>query len=87
MAQLLEREGWVICRTRGSLHPHESRGALPMIADPLLWLLQANDSAYPSGAYAHSFGLEEIVESGVVRNATRSGGFHRKTNHPRPAHL
>ena len=40
-----------------------------MITDPLLWLLQANDSAYPSGAYAHSFGLEEIVNSGVVRTA------------------
>ena len=32
----------------------------------MLWLLQANDTAYPSGAYAHSFGLEELVESGVV---------------------
>jgi urease accessory protein len=40
-----------------------------MTPDPLLWLLQINDSAYPSGAYAHSFGLEEIVESGVVRDA------------------
>lgn len=40
-----------------------------MSADPLLWLLQATDSAYPSGAYAHSFGLEEMVESGVVRDA------------------
>ncbi|MCB1133484.1 MAG: urease accessory protein UreF [Verrucomicrobiae bacterium] len=37
-----------------------------MIADPTLWLLQANDSAYPSGSYAHSFGLEELVEAGVV---------------------
>lgn len=37
--------------------------------DPLLWLLQANDTAYPSGAYAHSFGLEELVESGVVGDA------------------
>jgi len=37
--------------------------------DPQLWLLQANDTAYPSGSYAHSFGLEELVESGVVRNA------------------
>ena len=34
--------------------------------DPILWLLQANDTAYPSGSYAHSFGLEELVESGVV---------------------
>ncbi len=39
-----------------------------MTTDPWLWLLQANDTAYPSGAYAHSFGLEELVESGVVRN-------------------
>jgi urease accessory protein len=41
-----------------------------MPADPTLWLLQANDSAYPSGAYAHSFGLEELVEAGIVRDAT-----------------
>lgn len=40
-----------------------------MSADPMLWLLQANDTAYPSGAYAHSFGLEELVESGVVATA------------------
>lgn len=37
-----------------------------MPPDPTLWLLQANDSSYPSGAYAHSFGLEEMVESGVI---------------------
>jgi urease accessory protein len=49
-----------------------------MIADPLLWLLQANDSAYPSGAYAHSFGLEEIVESGVVRSAADLEAFIEK---------
>lgn len=40
-----------------------------MTADPWLWLLQANDTAYPSGAYAHSFGLEELVEAGVVQTA------------------
>ncbi len=40
-----------------------------MIAGDFLWLLQANDSAYPSGSYAHSLGLEELVESGVVKNA------------------
>ena len=37
-----------------------------MNSDPMLWLLQANDSSYPSGAYAHSFGLEEMVESGII---------------------
>ena len=40
-----------------------------MTSDPWLWLLQANDTAYPSGSYAHSFGLEELVESGVVTTA------------------
>jgi urease accessory protein len=38
-----------------------------MRPDPWLWLFQANDTAYPSGAYAHSFGLEELVETGVVQ--------------------
>ncbi len=42
--------------------------------DPVLWLLQANDSQYPSGAYAHSYGLEELVEAGVVRD---SAGLER----------
>ena len=37
-----------------------------MHTDPTLWLLQSNDSSYPSGAYAHSYGLEELVECGVV---------------------
>lgn len=40
-----------------------------MTTDPWLWLLQANDTAYPSGSYAHSFGLEELVEAGVVKTA------------------
>lgn len=37
--------------------------------DAWLWLMQANDSQYPSGAYAHSYGLEELVEVGVVKDA------------------
>lgn len=49
-----------------------------MTSDPWLWLLQANDTAYPSGAYAHSFGLEELVESGVVQNAEDLESFLRK---------
>ena len=40
-----------------------------MPSDPWLWLMQANDSQYPSGAYAHSYGLEELVEAGVVTDA------------------
>ncbi len=49
-----------------------------MTADPWLWLLQANDTAYPSGAYAHSFGLEELVESGVVRSPQDLENFLEK---------
>ncbi len=47
-------------------------------ADPMLWLLQANDTAYPSGAYAHSFGLEELVEAGVITTATDLENFLEK---------
>jgi urease accessory protein len=32
----------------------------------LLALLQASDSFYPTGGYAHSFGLEGLVQEGVV---------------------
>ncbi|HWA85043.1 MAG TPA: urease accessory UreF family protein [Opitutus sp.] len=34
----------------------------------LLGLLQAGDSFYPTGSYAHSFGLEGLVQEGVVRD-------------------
>jgi urease accessory protein len=43
--------------------------AQPSGHDAWLWLMQANDSQYPSGAYAHSYGLEELVEAGVVKDA------------------
>lgn len=34
----------------------------------ILALLQAGDSFYPTGSYAHSFGLEGLVHEGVVRD-------------------
>ena len=34
----------------------------------LLGLIQSADTFYPTGAYAHSYGLEGLVESGVVRD-------------------
>jgi urease accessory protein len=36
----------------------------------LCGLLQAGDSFYPTGSYAHSFGLEGLVQAGVVRDRT-----------------
>ena len=43
----------------------------PAISTDAAWLvglLQAGDSFYPTGSYAHSFGLEGLVQQGVVRN-------------------
>lgn len=34
----------------------------------LLGLLQTTDALYPTGAYAHSFGLEGMVDAGVVKD-------------------
>ena len=34
----------------------------------LCGLLQAGDSFYPTGSYAHSFGLEGLVQANVVRD-------------------
>jgi len=34
----------------------------------LLGLIQAADNFYPTGAYAHSYGLEGLVEAGVVHD-------------------
>jgi urease accessory protein len=38
-------------------------------------LLQAADSLYPTGAYAHSFGLEGLVQAGAVRDLASLRGF------------
>jgi len=32
-------------------------------------LLQVNDSAFPTGGYAHSYGFEQVVSFGLVRDA------------------
>ena len=40
-----------------------------MMKAGLLWILQSNDTGYPSGGYAHSYGLEELVRVGVVKDA------------------
>lgn len=43
-------------------------GAGALEAAWLCALLQAGDSFYPTGSYAHSFGLEGLVAEGVVRD-------------------
>lgn len=43
----------------------------------LVGLLQAGDSFYPTGSYAHSFGLEGLVELGVVSDRDTLAEFFR----------
>ncbi len=38
-----------------------------MNPDWLPWLLQVNDSQFPTGAYSHSMGLEELTRRGLIR--------------------
>jgi urease accessory protein len=47
--------------------PRESDVA-PSVAPWLCSMLQASDSFYPTGSYAHSFGLEGLVQEGVIRD-------------------
>jgi urease accessory protein len=52
----------------------------PAISTDVAWLvglLQAGDSFYPTGGYAHSFGLEGLVELGVVRDLATLANFFR----------
>ena len=42
-----------------------------------LSLLQFTDGLFPAGAYAHSFGLEYLVQSGEVRDAAGAEAFLR----------
>jgi urease accessory protein len=43
----------------------------------LVGLLQAGDSFYPTGAYAHSFGLEALIDLNVVRDRDTLSAFFR----------
>jgi urease accessory protein len=41
----------------------------------LLGLLQASDALYPTGSYAHSFGLEGMIDAGAVRDRATLRAF------------
>jgi urease accessory protein len=45
----------------------------------LLRLIQLTDSAFPTGAFAHSFGLETYVARGLVRSASTLEAFVTNT--------
>jgi urease accessory protein len=48
-----------------------------MPADSFLRLLQFSDGLFPAGGYAHSFGLETLVQSGRVQTADDVAAFLR----------
>ena len=48
----------------------------------LPWLLQTNDSIFPSGAYAHSFGLEGMTHLDLVKDAVSLRTFLFETAIP-----
>lgn len=52
----------------------------------LLRLLQGSDSAYPTGAYAHSFGLEGLAQAGVVRDLASLEAYLLEHGVPALAH-
>ena len=54
--------------------------AAPPGSDAAAWitgLLQAGDSFYPTGSYAHSFGLEGLVQEGTIRDRATLRDFLR----------
>src|SRR5688572_10243171 len=55
-----------------------------------LWLgglLQTGDSFYPTGSYAHSFGLEGLVQQGVVRDRATLRTFLLRAVAPALGHV
>ncbi|MGB8356956.1 MAG: urease accessory UreF family protein [Chthoniobacteraceae bacterium] len=58
--------------------------------DPIGWLpalLQTNDPLFPTGAYAHSLGLEEVVRLGIVKDEAGLLFFLKNQTMPALEHL
>lgn len=53
------------------------------ISAELVFLLQSSDTLFPIGAYAHSFGMEEMIRDGAVANEATLLAFLR--NHIVPS--
>lgn len=67
--------------------PVQAGAEPPLTAAWLSAMLQANDSLFPTGSYAHSFGLEPLVQEGVVRDGETLRTFLHRAVLPGLAHL
>lgn len=57
------------------------------LATWVMGLLQAGDSFYPTGSYAHSFGLEGLVQEGVVSDLRTLEAVLRQSALPQLRHV
>jgi urease accessory protein len=57
------------------------------LSSRLLFLLHTADSIYPTGTYAHSFGLEGLVQLGVIANPATFEEYLQKSAVPALAHV
>src|SRR5437899_2607561 len=58
----------------------DTKGERPVKDEAICWLpqlLQTSDSIFPSGSFAHSFGLEGCVQLGQVNDQATLKGFLR----------
>ncbi len=53
----------------------------------MAFLFQAVDSMYPTGSYAHSFGLEGLVEQQIVLDAASLSNYLQRVQMPSLAHV
>ena len=64
--------------TRSRALPNSESSGAPAASPNLSWLpflLQTTDALFPTGAYAHSLGFEEIVRLGLVTNESTLQDF------------
>jgi urease accessory protein len=71
---------WASKRPEGRAAPADKTVRAPVEWLPLV--LQTTDSIFPTGSYAHSFGLEGIVQLGLVSDSETLAAFLEQTIAP-----